>query len=275
MLFRSLGAGALLPGPDYEAAQDPTYRDTIALSGGPATSADWQALDTFEVALNEASGELWRSLPGIVAEEFPSMTEGERNLTISDFQDAVATATLMRESSTSPGCVEIYQSQDGGATGMWTPLCDHDFGPGVEGAVPAIVAAVAVRVAWVAGRWLVKRAAPVVARFVTQRALPAVRAAAGRAVSAVRAAMPVVRMRAAQIGMWARQQAGAGWNFVKQKYQQAKWWQRFAFEEAVSNVGDAYRWAHQQLFGATETTTTEATRLINERPESLDAVFDL
>lgn len=273
-----LGHGELLPAPDYEAVADSTYTTTVAEAGGPETAEDWVAVDTFELALDEASGELWRALPGVVADEFPGMTEAERNAMISDFQDAVATAHLMRESSTDPeNCVEIYETQDGGATGTWTPLCEDELAPEVEGAVPALVGAVVVRVAFVAGRWAVRRAAPHVARFVTQRALPAARVAAGRAVQAVRAAMPVVRMRAGQAAMWARQQAGAGWAYVKQRYQQARWWQRALAWEALFEAHNVYSWAHEQLFGTPETAEEEAAieLLRGDDPGSLDVVFDL
>lgn len=273
-----LNYGELLPGPDYQASNDPAYRQTIMEQGGPTSPSDWTALDRFESAMDDASSVAYRSLPTFVAEEFPGLTESERNALIGDFQAAVATGFRMRDKPNSADCVEIYATNNAG-TLEWQPVCDGQFGPEFKGRIGKIVRWLGER-AW-QGRDAVKTAAVSVANFATRQAGNA-RRIAGEVVRVVKDNVVAAGNRAAQMAGAARMYAGQGWNYVKQKYAQANFWQKLvvesvAWEAGEYVVGGVYNWFNRQLFGGpTETQTTDAARSLGgDSNANIDVLFDM
>lgn len=276
-----LDYGELLPGPDYEAIGDATYDQTVVEEGGPTTTADWDALSEFELAMDEAANTAYLSLPTFVAEEFPGMTEAERNQVISDFQAAVATGFLMRDDPYSADCVEIYAENELTGELEWQPICDGDLGPEFEGRVLKLVREVGKR-AW-QGRHQLKAAAVNVGNWATRQA-GNVRRVAGQAVRHVKEGAAAAAMRATQVAAQARMYAAQGWNAVKQKYSQAKWWQKAVVNFAAWEGGfwaaeNVIGWVTNQMFGGTETATEdavqEALRHGADDGAGIDALFDM
>jgi hypothetical protein len=276
-----LDYGELLPGPDYQAVGDATYDQTVIEEGGPITPADWAALDEFEAAMDEAANTAYLSLPTFVAEEFPGLTEAERNQMISDFQAAVATGFLMRDDPYSPECVEIYAENELTGELEWQPICDGELGPEFRGRVLKLVREVGAR-AW-QGRHQLKAAAVNVGNWATRQA-GNVRRVAGQVVQHVKNGATAAAMRAGQLAAAARMYAAQGWNAVKQKYAQAKWWQKAVVQFAAWEGGfwaaeNVIGWVSNQLFGGTETAEEDAVQELLRRSAEdttgIDVLFDM
>jgi hypothetical protein len=279
------GYGVMLPGPDYAAADDPSYDFVVATQGGPQTPEDWATLDELELALDEAARETWVQLPGWISTEFPELTEAERNQLISDFQDAVAVAQVMRDDPYSAECVEMYVEDPDTGQVDWIPVCDSDFGPDFEQRLGKIVR-------WVvqkseAGRQAVRAAAGYVGRVATNayqgarqvagQVAERVRTVAGQVAQNVKAGAAAIAMRAGQVWMWAKENAAKGWKFVKEKW--VDWVVAGAVGGFIGQPGaDLYNYLKKNLFGGETSTTTTTTPLLlgdENGNVNLDVLFDM
>lgn len=280
-----LGYGEMLPGPDYAVSEDPTYDFVVASQGGPETPEEWATLDDLELALDEAARETWIQLPGWIQSEFPDLTEAERNQLISDFQDAVAVAQVMRDDPYSTECVEMYVEDPDTGQVDWVPVCDSDLGPEFDNRIGKIVRWVASKSE--AGRAAVRKAANYVGRVATNAASQArvaagqvankVRTVAGQVAQNVKEGAAAVAMRAGQVRDWAREQAGKGWKFVKEKW--VDWVVAGAVGGFIGQPGaDLYNYLKKNLFGGETSTTTTTTPLLfgdEDGNVNLDVLFDI
>jgi hypothetical protein len=270
-----LDYGELIPGPDYERLEDPTYLAMMETEGGPQGPADEASAQLFEQGMDEWGREQWTVLPTLTADEFPELTTAERDAIISDYQGLVAFSELLRDDGSSD-CLEVFATNPETGEPEWQPFCDESAGPDVKAAwAQRLVQSVAKPV----GRWVVKKAAPAVANFARNQFNRA-KNLSGAAVKYMRMQYPIIKMKALQAAGWVKQQAQMGYTYVKKHYKAALVAATVAawggFWKAAG--GDMYNCVSQKLWGMTETsTTTTATALLVgvDGGGNTDVLFDI